>query len=88
LVAVATGKIDGFMVIGGFFVGAFLYDIVFTVLSNHVVKDIYVYLYSGNLGFVTLPELLGLRPGVVILAIVLFALGFFWFGEFMEKRNK
>jgi hypothetical protein len=87
-VAVATGKIDGIVAIAGFFVGAFLYDIVFSVLSNHIVADIYTYVYSGNIGFVTLPELLGIRPGVVIFAIVVFALGFFWFGEFMEKRNK
>jgi uncharacterized membrane protein YedE/YeeE len=88
LVAAATGKIDGFMVIGGIFIGAFLYDVVFTVLSNHFPGNIYTYLYSGNLGFKTLPELMGLKPGVVILAIVLFALGFFWFGEFIEERNK
>jgi hypothetical protein len=51
-----------------------------------VVSDIYKYIYSGNLGFITLPELANVRPGIIILAIALFAIGFFWFGEFIEKR--
>jgi len=86
LVAVATGKIDGIMAIVGFFIGAFLYNIGFTMLDKYVVSDIYKYIYSGNLGFITLPELAKVRPGIVILAIALFAIGFFWFGELIEKR--
>lgn len=86
MVAVATGKIDGIMAIVGFFIGAFLYNIVFTILEKYVVSDIYKYIYSGNIGFITLPELAKVRPGIVILAIALFALAFFWFGEFIEKR--
>jgi len=85
-VAVATGKIDGLVSIVGIFVGVVMYDISFTILNNYVVTDIYKYLYSGNMGFITLPELMNLKPGIVILGITLFALGFFWFGEFMEKK--
>ncbi len=82
--AVATGKIDGLVSIVGIFIGVVAYNISFTILNNHV--DIYKYLYSGNMGFITLPELMDIKPGIVILGITLFALGFFWFGEFMEKK--
>jgi len=85
-VAVATGKIDGIMAIVGFFIGAIIYNVGYGIFDKYIVSDIHEYIYSGNLGFITLPELLNIKPGIVILAIVLFALGFFWFGEFMEKR--
>ncbi len=84
--AVATGKIDGLVSIVGIFIGVVAYNISFTILDKHVVTDIYKYIYSGNMGFITLPELMDIKPGIVILGITLFALGFFWFGEFMEKK--
>jgi len=76
-VAVATGKKDGFIAVAGIFIGSFLYTITFPLFKS--------YAYSGNIGFVTLPEVMKLKPGVIVLGITIFAILFLWFGEFMEK---
>jgi len=80
LAAAATGKIDGIVVIAGVFIGAALH-----VLTRPLFE---AYVYSGNLGFITLPELMGVAPGFIIAGIVAVALGAFWLMEYVEKgRN-
>jgi uncharacterized membrane protein YedE/YeeE len=78
LAAAATGKIDGFMVIAGIFIGAALHTLTRPLFEAVV--------YSGNLGFITLPELVGIAPGFVIAGVVAMALGSFWAIEIAEKR--
>ena len=75
--AVATGKKDGFLAVVGIFIGSFLYTITFPLFKS--------YAYSGNIGFVTLPEIMKLKPGIIVFGITIFAILFLLFGEFMEK---
>lgn len=80
LAAAATGKIDGIVVIVGIFIGAGIH-----VLTRPLFQ---AYVYSGNLGFITLPELMGIAPGYIIAGVVAVALGAFWLIETVEeKRN-
>jgi len=79
LAAAATGKIDGLVVIAGIFIGAAIH-----VLTRPLFE---AYVYSGNLGFITLPELLSIPPGFVIAGVVFMALGAFWAIEAAERGN-
>jgi len=79
LAAAATGKIDGFVVIAGIFIGAGIH-----VLTRPLFE---AYVYSGNLGFITLPELTGIAPGFVITGVVVMAIGAFWAIETVERKR-
>lgn len=68
-VAAASGKLDAFAYIGGMFAGTFL----FTAVYDRI-QPLY---HWGEMGVKTLPEVLGVQPGLVAAAVVLIALGAF-----------
>lgn len=78
LVSASTLKIDGIFFVGGVMIGVFLFGET-------------VYLFDGFwisslMGRFTLPDLLGLPTGVVVLLVVLMAVGMFAAGEWAERR--
>lgn len=78
MVAVATGKLDALFYVGGVLAGVFAIGEVFPL-----VKGFYE---SGNLGRLTLPQVLHLPYGVVVFLVVLMALGGFAAAEWAERR--
>lgn len=78
MVAIATGKLDALFYVGGVLAGVFAIGEAFPV-----VKGFYE---SGNLGRLTLPQVLHLPYGVVVFLVVLMALGGFAAAEWAERR--
>ncbi len=78
LVASAIGKVDGMAATLGSLTGMFFFAEAFDWLGG--------FWKSGSMGGVTVPEWLGLPRGVVVLAVVLFALVMFWGAELLERR--
>lgn len=77
LVSAATLKIDGIFFALGTFFGIFLF--------GETVGWFEDFFYSSYMGRFTLPELLGLPTGVVVLLITIMALLIFYGGEYLEK---
>lgn len=78
LVSMATFKIDGLFFVLGVFFGIFMF--------GETVQYFEEFWYSSYLGRVTLPEVLGLPTGWVVLGVVLMALFMFWGAEKLEQR--
>uniref|UniRef100_A0A832HZP0 Sulfurtransferase n=1 Tax=Eiseniibacteriota bacterium TaxID=2212470 RepID=A0A832HZP0_UNCEI len=78
LVAAATGRVDGLVVVLGVAAGVFAFGEAWPL-----VKEFHA---SGAMGEVTLPQLTGLPYGLVVLAVVLMALGGFAGAEWIERR--
>lgn len=78
MVAIATGKLDALFYVGGVLAGVFVIGEAFPL-----VKGFYE---SGNLGRLTLPQVLHLPYGVVVFLVVLMALGGFAAAEWAERR--
>ena len=78
LVAVATGKLDALVYVLGVMFGVFAIGEAFPL-----VKGFYE---SGDFGRLTLPQVLHLPYGVVVLLVVLMALGGFAAAEWAERR--
>jgi hypothetical protein len=78
IVAVATGKLDALLFVGGVMAGVFAIGEAFPL-----VKTFYE---SGNFGRLTLPQVLHLPYGVVVFLVVLMALGGFAAAEWAERR--
>lgn len=78
MVAIATGKLDALFYVGGVLAGVFAIGEAFPL-----VKGFYE---SGNLGRLTLPQVLHLPYGVVVFLVVLMALGGFAAAEWAERR--
>lgn len=77
-VSAATGRRDGFAVVGGMAAGVLLFGLLFPVLRG---------LYEATpLGNVTLPELLGVRAGVVVFGVTAMAIGMFTGATAIERR--
>lgn len=81
-VAAASGKLDAFAYIGGMFAGTFL----FTAVHDWI-QPLY---HWGEMGVKTLPDVLGVQPGIVAAAVVLIALAAFaateiWGNPSMEQ---
>jgi rhodanese-related sulfurtransferase len=76
LVAMATGKIDGVFFVLGVLGGIFLF--------GETVSSFALFFDSSYMGRFTLPELLGVDYGVVVLGVVLMALFMFWGAEQIE----
>ena len=77
-VAAATGRRDGFAVIGGMLAGVLLFAAAFPLLEG---------LYGSTpAGTLTLPDLLRLPPGTVVAGVVALALGAFAGAEWWERR--
>jgi rhodanese-related sulfurtransferase len=77
LVSMATAKLDGIAFVGGVFFGIFLF--------GETVQYFEEFWYSSYLGRVTLPEILGVPTGWVVLGVVLMALFMFWGAEQLER---
>ncbi|MDT8307452.1 MAG: YeeE/YedE thiosulfate transporter family protein [Anaerolineae bacterium] len=77
LVAAATAKLDGVFFVLGVFFGIFLF--------GETVGFYESFWHSSYLGRFTIPEWLGLSPGVVVVLLVLMALAMFWGGEQLER---
>jgi uncharacterized protein len=78
MVALATGKLDALLFVLGVTAGVFGFGEVLPA-----VKGFY---NSTPMGEVTLPQLLGLRYGLVVFLVVLMALGAFRGAEALERR--
>jgi hypothetical protein len=77
-VSAATGRRDGFAVVGGMAAGVLLFGLLFPVLRG---------LYEATpMGNVTLPELLGVRAGVVVFGVTAMAIGMFAAATAIERR--
>jgi len=77
LVAAATGKLDGLVFVLGFAAGTLGFSLAFPLA-----KDLYL---AGNLGTVTLPQVLAIPHGVLVFAVVLMAVGGFAGATRVEK---
>ncbi|GIK54851.1 MAG: hypothetical protein BroJett015_05140 [Chloroflexota bacterium] len=78
LVAAATAKLDGVFFVLGVLFGIFLFGETVGLYDK--------WWNSSYMGRFTLPELLGLPTGVVVLAIIVMALGMFWAAEKLEQH--
>jgi rhodanese-related sulfurtransferase len=77
-VALATGKMDGLVVLVGIFFGIFLFGETFDYF--------YDFMYSTSLGQVTLPQFFHISHGVVVLFVVLAAISGFFGAGVVERR--
>jgi uncharacterized protein len=74
--AAAVGKLDALFFIAGIVIGIFLF--------GAGVPHFAAFNDSGSLGALTLPALLDVNPGLIVLAVALIALGAFWAAEKSE----
>jgi hypothetical protein len=77
-VAVATGRIDAMVYLGGIMFGILVFGEVFPLVSN--------FYLSTPMGQITLPQLTGLPYGLLVFLVVLMALGGFVGAEWVEKK--
>ena len=77
-VAASTGKIDGVVYLLGIIFGIFVFGEIFPLIES--------FYTATPMGEITLPRLLNLPYGVIVLAVVLMALGGFAFAEWAEKK--
>jgi len=76
LVAMATGKLDGVFFVLGVLAGIFMF--------GETVSSFAVFFESSYMGRFTIPELLNLSYGTVVVGVVVMALLMFWGGEKVE----
>jgi uncharacterized protein len=76
-VAAASGRVDGAAVVAGMFSGVLATGLAFPALQR--------FYESGARGSFTVPELLHVRTGIVICAVVGVALAGFWVAERLER---
>jgi hypothetical protein len=77
LTAMATFKIDGLLFVLGVIFGIFIF--------GETVGLFEIFWNSSYMGRFTIPEMLGLDTGIVVLLIVLMALFMFWGSEQLER---
>jgi rhodanese-related sulfurtransferase/uncharacterized membrane protein YedE/YeeE len=77
-VALATGKMDGLVVLVGIFFGIFLF--------GETLDYFYDFMYSTSLGQVTLPPFFHIPHGLVVLFVVLVAIAGFFGAGVVERR--
>lgn len=77
-VSASTGRKDGWAVMAGMFSGVFLFGVLYPLLGG--------FWASTPLGPVTIPELLGVPTGFVVLAVTAMALAAFVAGSAVERR--
>jgi len=77
-VAASTGKIDGIVYLLGIIFGIFVFGEIFPLIET--------FYTATPMGEITLPRLLNVPYGVIVLAVVLMALGGFAFAEWAEKK--
>lgn len=76
--ATATGRLDGLAYVAGLLVGTLAFAEAFPLLEG--------FYLSGDLGRLTLPDVLGLPYGVVVFGVVLMAVAGFWGAGWIERR--
>lgn len=79
VVALSTGKVDALFFLLGVTAGIFGFGEAWPVLQG--------FANSTNLGELTLPQVLGLRYGLVVFLVVVLALGAFKGAEVLERRT-
>jgi hypothetical protein len=77
--AAVIGKIDGMVFIGGLFIGVIFYGETYDFLF----KDLH---NSGNLGSLTMYDMLGISSGMLEFFFILFAIFMFWITIVITKR--
>ena len=78
LAALLTRKLDALIFIGGFFVGVWIYAVVYPWTASHLLSD--------NLGKLTLSDIFNLPYGVMAVLVVLVALVTFYLLEKFEGK--
>ena len=78
MVALSTGKVDALFFILGVAAGIFAYGEAWPMIQG--------FANSTNLGELTLPQVFGLRHGLVVFLVVVMALGAFKGAEILERR--
>ena len=79
VVASATGRLDGILFLLGVVFGIAVFAAVFPLFES--------FFYSGHLGDTfTLDDWLGIRPGIIVFAIVLIAVAAFWGAGKVEAK--
>jgi uncharacterized membrane protein YedE/YeeE len=78
VVAAATGRIDGLVFLLGVCAGIFAIGEAWPVIAG--------FADSTALGRLTLPEVFGVTPGLVVFLVVLMALAGFWGAAALERR--
>jgi hypothetical protein len=78
LVAVATGKLDALVFVLGVAAGVFAFGEAYPAIQG--------FFNATPMGSVTLPQLLGLRYGLVVFLVVVMALAAFRGAEALERR--
>lgn len=78
-VAAATGKLDALAVFGGMMTGILLYGEIYPSIRG--------FAESTSMGRISLPDFLSIRPGVLVAAVTLVALGGFALASRIEKGH-
>jgi uncharacterized membrane protein YedE/YeeE len=78
VVAMSTGKVDALVNVAGIFVGIFVIGELWPSIAG--------FTEASALGRLTLPEVLHLPMGLVVLLVVLMAIGGFWGAGALERR--
>lgn len=77
-VAAVTGRLDGFVYLGGLIVGIFIFGEIFPLISG--------FYESTAMGQVTIPQFIGMSYGLVVFLVVLMAIGGFAGASWVEKK--
>jgi uncharacterized membrane protein YedE/YeeE len=77
-VSMATGKIDGIILLMGIFFGIFIFGELFDYLYN--------FFYSTSFGQITIPQFTGIPHGILVALIVLLAIAGFAGASVIEKK--
>jgi hypothetical protein len=82
VVGMATGRVDALVYGAGLMAGIFVFGEAYPFIEG--------FMYSTDMGTITLPQLFGVPYGLVMLVIVLIALLGFWAAPSIERyfRNK
>ena len=78
-VAAGSGKLDGLAVFGGIMAGILIYGEMYPRIRD--------FAESTSMGRISFPELLSIRPGVVVALVTLLALGGFALAERVERSH-
>ena len=78
IVGCSTGRIDGFVYVGGAMFGMIVFGEIYPLLSS--------FHKSGSYGTYLISDWLNISLGVVGFIVILMALFMFWGGEFLEKK--
>lgn len=81
VVGLSTLKIDAVFYLIGIFLGIFVFGEIAPLIEPFFGGQ-----YSGNLGRVTIYQMLGVSAGVIGFFVILMALGGFWGAEWLEKK--